>query len=97
MTRSSRSLDFRQFERRLYETWLELFESNKQECDGTDKPKTGREIYDKTLVSQQIYLRPGCSEQFVMRGTYHILADAIKIGWHPRLEILMKQEKTDDK
>ena len=82
--------ELKAFERRLYETWLELFEAEKQECDGTDKPKTGRKIYSGTLF-QQILLRPGCAEPFIMRGSYHILADLLKVGWHPDFAILMKQ------
>jgi hypothetical protein len=82
--------ELKAFERRLYETWLELFEAEKQECDGTDKPKTGRKIYSRTLF-QQILLRPGCAEPFIMRGSYHILADLLKVGWHPDFAILMKQ------
>lgn len=83
------------FERRLRETWLELFEAEKQECDGSNKPRTGRKIYERTLA-QQILLRPGCTEHFILRGSYHILADQVKIGWHPDFAILMKQGESDD-
>ena len=88
--------ELKTFERRLYETWLELFEAEKQECDGTDKPKTGRKIYGRTL-QQQILLRPGCAEPFIMRGSYHILADLLKVGWHPDFAILMKRVDADGK
>ncbi len=90
-----RESELRQFERKLQESWAELFESKKQECDGSDKPKTGRSIYDGAVLTQQMYLRPGCTEQFVMRGSYHLLADAVKLGWHPDFMDLMKQESVN--
>jgi len=88
--------ELKKFERRLRETWLELFEAEKQECDGSNKPRTGRKVYERTLA-QQILLRPGCTEPFILRGSYHILADQVKIGWHPDFAILMKQGEADDK
>lgn len=82
--------ELKNFERRLSETWLDLFEAEKQDCDGNDKPKTGRKIYDRT-ISQQIPLRPGFAEPFILRGSCHILSELLKIGWHPDFAILMKQ------
>jgi hypothetical protein len=88
--------ELRNFERRLYETWLNLFEAEKQECDGTEKEKTGRKIYEKTIL-QQILLRPSCTEPFIMRGSYHILADLLKLGWHPDFAVLMQEGAGDGK
>jgi hypothetical protein len=28
-------------------------------------------------------IRPSCTEPFIARGTYQILADQLKVGWHP--------------
>ena len=87
--------ELKSFERRLRETWLEIFEAEKQECDGTDMPKTGRHIYGRT-TAQQIPLRPGISEPFIVRGSYHILSEALTIGWHPDYAALMGQGGTDE-
>jgi hypothetical protein len=79
------------FERRLVENWLDLFEDCRQECDGSNKPRTGREIYGRTLRTSHLLIRPGCTEPFVMRGSYHLLADIPKVGWHPEYESLLEQ------
>ena len=78
------------FERRLVENWLDLFEGCRQECDGSDKQRTGREIYGRTLRTPQLLIRAGCTEPFVMRGSYHSLADIPKVGWHPEYENLLR-------
>lgn len=88
------SAELTDFERRLVENWLDLFEGCRQECDGSDKPRTGREIYGRTLRTPQLLIRAGCTEPFVMRGSYHFLADIPKVGWHPEYETLLK--KPDD-
>lgn len=82
--------ELKSFETRLHESWLDLFEAEKQECDGTDKPRTGRTVYSRTML-QQILLRPNCMDAFVMRGSYHILADKLKVGWHPDFMKLLVQ------
>lgn len=86
--------ELKNFERRLTETWLEIFEAEKQECDGTDMPKTGRKIYARS-IAQQILLRPGITEPFILRGSYHILSESLTIGWHPDYATLMDKGGTD--
>jgi hypothetical protein len=85
------------FERRLVENWLEIFEGGKQECDGSNKAKTGRAIYDRTLQTPLLLIRPGCTEQYVMRGSYHSLANLSRLGWHPEFDTLAKGESNDGK
>ena len=48
------------------------------------------------MESKDIRIRPKCQEAFIMRGSYHILANQLKIGWHvdffERLKQLLNPE-----
>ena len=33
-------------------------------------------------LKQEILIRPLCGEPFVMKGSYQILANSLKVGWH---------------
>jgi hypothetical protein len=51
-----------------------------------DKCKNGRELLG-WAETQQLPLR-GASAQFLTSGSYHTLADQIRVGWHPDFEKL---------
>lgn len=35
-------------------------------------------------------IRPQCQDGFVARGSFHILADDLKVGWHPEFEARLR-------
>lgn len=49
--------------------------------DEEEKIKEGRTLFSK-IEELDIRIRPKCQEAFVMRGSYHILANRLKVGWH---------------
>lgn len=76
------------YEQRLIDEWEHVFAE--MEDDLTDygdeitesiKVKKAKVMY-KEINDKDIRIRPRCSEAFVMRGSYHILANQLKIGWH---------------
>lgn len=71
----------------------ELVEDN--EVTDKDKCKAGRELL-KNIENKNLYIRPKCQNAFVMRGSYHMLADELKVGWHidfkERLKNLLVKE-----
>lgn len=78
-----------EYERRLVEGWAEIFESM-LEAKGTSNEQTvGRAVYDRVMIDQQLHLRPSCTEMYVMKGSYHMLADGTLVGWHPRFSELL--------
>ena len=90
------------YERRLIDAWndafltmCELIEEEEIE-DENEIIKKGRELYRKTM-DQQIHIRALCRESFVMKGSYHILANSLKVGWHKdfadRLSDLLSEER----
>ena len=55
----------------------------------------GRKLYNWSLREQFKPIRPDYFDAYFSRGSYHILANTLKIGWHPQFEEklvnLMKQ------
>jgi hypothetical protein len=83
--------DLLQYEGRLVREWKELFLSMKEqlEQEGGDPARLGWNFYNSIInLRQHIPIRPSFSDPFLMRGSYHILANSLKIGWHPQFEEL---------
>jgi hypothetical protein len=77
-----------QYEGRLVEEWELVFEAAKDEIEATAaeavKRKAARSVLtwaEKTTIA----IRPGVTEPFVVRGSFHMLADEKppRVGWHP--------------
>lgn len=80
--------DLTRYEGKLVEEWELVFEAAKDEIDATaaeaEKRKAARSILawaEKAMIP----IRPGVTEPFVVRGSFHMLADEKppRIGWHP--------------
>ncbi len=75
------------YEQRLIDEWEHCFaemEDNLNEFGNADeekKIKEGRTLFSE-IEDLDIRIRPKCQEAFVMRGSYHILANQLKVGWH---------------
>ncbi len=87
--------DLEQYETRLVKEWERSFERIKQNYEVEEEPKkavAGRAVFD-WAESANIYIRPQCQQPYIHRGSFQILADKLKIGWHPefvaRLEHLL--------
>jgi hypothetical protein len=78
--------DLAQYERRLLEEWELVFEAMKDELGdaaGEDaKQKAAREVL-KWAERVALQIKPSVTEPFVSRGSFHMLADEIRLGWHP--------------
>ncbi|MGW6821192.1 ABC-three component system protein [Streptomyces sp. NPDC055005] len=74
------------YERRLVEEWEELFEEMKDEFGAetaeTEKVAAARKIYRWAMSEAQRRIRPDCDEPFVSKGSFHMLADDYRVGWH---------------
>lgn len=89
------------YEATLIDEWEHSYADMLDEIDEIDqaddsvKIRLGKELL-KNLECQDIRIRERCAESFVMRGSYHILADQLKIGWHSdfneRLKYLLEDE-----
>ena len=83
--------DLERYEGRLVREWEELFLSMREqlEQDGGNPARLGWNLYNTIInLRDHIPIRPSFLEPFLMRGSYHILANALKVGWHPQFKEL---------
>jgi hypothetical protein len=82
--------DLEQYDDRLSEQWRLLFYAMVEDAGGLDevqKSKLGRALYTALLdIERHIPIRTEFQHPYVMRGSYHMLANAPRICWHPDLQ-----------
>jgi hypothetical protein len=84
--------ELEQYENRLIDEWRRKSNQIKEElpadpADDSVLQKAGRDLYNWMHDNADIPIRARCREPYVLRGTYHLLADtppdAPRVGWHP--------------
>ncbi|GHU09079.1 hypothetical protein AGMMS50225_09010 [Betaproteobacteria bacterium] len=80
--------DLSRYERKLVEEWELVFEATKDEIETTAAEAEKRKVARSILAWAEratIPIRPGVTEPFVVRGSFHMLADEKppRVGWHP--------------
>jgi hypothetical protein len=94
--------ELERYERRLYEAWEEYFtiliESGIDDLDDQELEEKGRILYNRIMQSTHLHIRPSCTEPYVFKGSYHILADKeeIPIGWHPNFKQIIQKLRNVD-
>lgn len=79
--------ELEKYEQRLIDEWEHAFaamEDDLAELNGAteeEKAKAGRVLFSD-IEKSDIRIRPKCQEAFVMRGSFHMLANQLKVGWH---------------
>lgn len=75
------------YERQLVAEWDRMFtrmvDNLGPESVEAEKTQKARELYDWVESVADFRVRPECSEPFVARGSYQLLADGRRVGWHP--------------
>lgn len=83
--------DISRYEQKLVEEWELIFEAARDEIGDTaadaEKMKAARSIL-AWAERTSIPIRPGVTEPFVVRGSFHMLADhdPPRLGWHPEFQ-----------
>jgi hypothetical protein len=96
--------DIEDYEKRLVEEWEIHFETMREDLGGDaaeqEKIRAARAIYNWIEKEADIPILPRCREPFITRGSYHILSDKKKVGWHPefraRLEYLLEGKEVTE-
>lgn len=80
--------DLEEYEDRLRREWEELFLIMKENLrEGADQALEGRNLYNRVVIEgKHIAIRPSFPNPFVMRGSFHMLANTLKVGWHPEFK-----------
>ncbi|MFD8863472.1 ABC-three component system protein [Streptomyces sp. NPDC059590] len=75
------------YERRLVEEWearfAEMREDLGEEATEEEMKREARLIYRWVDREARSRIRTGCEEVFVAKGSYQMLADELRVGWHP--------------
>lgn len=78
------------YERRLIDEWERFAAALTDELDGAasevELKRVGRQIFNWMEQTADLRIRPNVAEPYVMRGSFHILANkpAPSVWWHPR-------------
>ena len=74
------------YDRRLQEQWVEnksFIELDSEMKSEQDKRRYSAVLYQNCLQKGVLPIRKDFLEYYVAKGSYHILAEQLKIGWHP--------------
>lgn len=88
--------DLHKYEKRLTEEWELVFEAMRDNL-GAGAADEAKEFAARSVLTwaerAAIPIRASVTEPFVSRGSFHMLADDVRIGWHPefrdRLALLL--------
>lgn len=80
------------YETRLVEGWKERFlimvEGVPEGCDDPAIAQHGLKLYDWFATDapsmSQLRFRPDFQSEYMTKGSYHMLADTLRVGWHPQ-------------
>lgn len=79
--------DLEQYDDHLIEEWEIRFDQAKDSLPVDPKPDdkiaSGKKVFQWVEAEAHIPIRPSCLEPFITRGTYQILANRLRVGWHP--------------
>jgi hypothetical protein len=82
-------MDLHQYEARLFEEWEVVFEAMRDEL-GDAATEEAKEQAARSVLAwverTTIPIRPNVTTPFVSRGSFHMLADEVRIGWHPEFQ-----------
>ncbi len=75
------------YEDNLYEEWVRCSEIRKERLvrdknvSEEKKQSEGWELFNE-IEKLNFPIRPRCTEPYITRGSYHILANQLRLGWH---------------
>ncbi|GAA4089688.1 ABC-three component system protein [Nonomuraea soli] len=79
------------YERRLREEWETHFAVMKDKLGANAaedaKVELAKRIYEWVETEFRRNIRPDCHDPFICKGSFHILADGKRVGWHPDFEV----------
>lgn len=95
--------ELERYEDRLQEEWERLFEQMRDELgdDATEEAKrsTASSLFKWVESGMHPSIRPGVQEPTIARGSYQMLSDDQRVGWHiefrDRLATLLSSAETD--
>ena len=92
------------FEAKLEMEWSEFFEMMlddlEESATAAQLKKAARDLYQwsqsKAPDKQSLFIRPNFSAAYLTRGSYHMLSDQVRIGWHRDYDDLFETNGGDN-
>ena len=82
-------LELHKYEKRLVEEWEVIFEAMRDDL-GSSVTENAKEQAARSVLAwaerTTIPIRPNVTEPFVSRGSFQMLSDDVRIGWHPEFQ-----------
>lgn len=92
--------DLEQYDDILTEEWAIRFDQAKDSLpvDPTsdDQIASGKKVFQWVEAEAHIPIRPSCQESFITRGTYQMLANRLRVGWHPEFQSRLVAQSAED-
>ncbi|WP_094603568.1 hypothetical protein SPSIL_033700 [Sporomusa silvacetica DSM 10669] len=83
------------YEQKLVDEWGRMFlimqEDLAEDASEDDKVRAGRSLYNWVDTQANICIRRQCTEPYVMRGSYQMLASQLRVGWHTQFVERLQQ------
>jgi len=87
--------DLERYERRLTDAWQSRFLVMRDELGEAaaedEMRRLACQLYKWVDTEELPRIRPQCQGGFVARGSFHILADDLKVGWHPEFQTRLRR------
>lgn len=85
--------DLSEYEGRLIDEWRRRFNVMCDELGASaaadEMQREAKALYRWVELDADFPIRPRCTAGFVTRGSFHILSEQMRIGWHPNFEELL--------
>lgn len=86
--------ELRNYEAVLVEEWeryRDVVLDEAKPSNDDEQVECGKRLFRWVEMEADLRIRPECQPGFVMRGSYHLLSDAQRVGWHPEFIERLKQ------
>lgn len=84
----------------LTEEWSILFDQIQDDianpANEDELISSGKKVFKWIEHKADIPIRKSCADLFITRGSYQILANQLKVGWHPQFKDRLSSELKDD-
>ena len=85
--------ELERYENNLYDNWDRMFSIVVDKIEGAENPQeiiqAGKNFYNEFIEKNHPNIRPNYSSVYYPIGSYHMLAEKKRIGWHPNYENLI--------
>lgn len=92
--------DLERYDDLLKEEWGIHFDQSKDAMPlnptDADRIASGQKVYQWAEAEAHIPIRPSCQDRFITRGSYQMLANRLRVGWHPEFESRMVAQSTEE-